>query len=61
MTSDARRAFSTPSKRVRAGKWSLWSTKSLAEMAQLATYLLALGRHPEAPEIGEFVSDIVCF
>jgi hypothetical protein len=48
-------------KRVRAGKWSLRSVKSLSEMAELATYLFALGRYEEAAEIGQFVSEEVLF
>jgi hypothetical protein len=48
-------------KRVRAGKWSLRSAKSLSEIAELATYLLALERYEEAAEIGQFVSEGIEF
>jgi hypothetical protein len=48
-------------KRVRVGKWSLRSSKSLSDMADLATDLLALERYEEAAEIEEFVSQNVAF
>ena len=48
-------------KLARAAKWSLRSGKSLLDMGDLATYLLALNRREEAVEIGEFVSQNVQF
>jgi hypothetical protein len=48
-------------KSARARKWSFGSRRSWRDMADLATYLLALGRHSEAAEIGEFVSSHLKF
>ena len=45
----------------RVGKWNLRSSKSLWDMADLATYLLALDRLEEAAAIGEFISQSVLF
>jgi hypothetical protein len=48
-------------KLARAGKWSLRSSKSLWDTADLATYLLALERYKEAAEIGGFIAQNVSF
>ncbi len=48
-------------KAARIDKWSLRSSKSLWDMSDLATYLLALERYGEAADIGEFVSRSVSF
>jgi hypothetical protein len=48
-------------KRVRAGKWSLGSERSLLDMSDLAAYLLALERYPEVAELGEAVAANLVF
>lgn len=48
-------------KSARVGKWSLKSSKSLREMADLGFFLTALGRFDEALEVLGYPSDRVAF